>query len=247
MRKLVVIMMILSCEFQLNAQLKFAERIDTTVEHLNPYLSDGVNTISDLDGVDDSIDPYHFDSCLLSAAVFCLLNENRKRKNRDQLSYNPELENIGWNYANVRSKYNFRTPDKARYRFNRDVRRMRPLFDANQDLWHAMFCRMHALDYKTPKSFFRDKDETTSHQLVYGSFKDKLDSNYVPNPISSITYKSLALKIVCNLTRRHNRKEALSKHQSSMAVHAFVDERTLNRQKIPMINVIVVMGANRFS
>src|SRR5690606_859415 len=110
------------------SQITFLERLDSSIHANNLLLSDSTVKMDELSGVDDEIDPYDFDSSLLSAAIFCAINEYRVRKNRKSLTYNCRLEDIGRNYAEARSRYNFRSPTKGSYRFVKDVRKMRPYF-----------------------------------------------------------------------------------------------------------------------
>jgi hypothetical protein len=192
------------------------------------------------------VDVYDFDPGLLNACVFFTLNQYRLNKKRKAFVYSPELEKVAYNYVQIQSSYKFRYYQNERDKLFKGLETVTKIFGFPGTLVDANAAYPYALNYEGKKDFYYDrKDSVTKTKLYYGKKTKSKDKNTIRELIPNETYLSLAKKIVRKWSSRSDKKRSKSRAYTYMACYVDIDERTLNRRRIPQIKAVQIFGGYR--
>lgn len=102
---------------------------------------------------------------------------------------------------------------------------------------------------KHTRYFYARGDETTKLKLFIGKRPRTMSpthEDYVkPTPVKPITEKQFGAAMIQSLLRRDGSIEFFSKNYSHIGISMRIDEYTINRQQIPMAQIMIIIGGKQ--
>ncbi len=226
---------------------KFLNSIDSTLQP-NSYLYNETDEwqvfLADA-RLDQQVDLLDLDEELLCAAVFHFMNKYRKRYRREPLLYSENLDVLAQNYTSSYTSYSFENTDKNRRKLNKTAQFAARSLGFRPRLVDVAVSKQKLLNYTGRPFFYHRKDTETELHLFYGNKEQLKDTSFIPEPIKTHTYRSLAKNIVSDNLKNSNGQLARSRAYSYMACHLVLEDRSLYKNKIPQANMVIVYGGFR--
>lgn len=216
---------------------KFLERFDDNIA-VNSY------TLSANPDISQEIDPENIDEDLLSMAVMIVINEKRKKKNRDPLEYNVSLDRISRNYTRTYSTSKFK-PINGVGSFRRPLKKAAERVNYRVSLIEPIIGRPSLVRYKGSNFWHNRKDTEPGFQLYKGAKPSPKDSAYVPEPVEPHTYRSFAENVVAREIGSRGRADVLDKYYDHMACHVDVVESSIYKSRLPYAKVLIMVSGRR--
>jgi len=164
-----LVMIIIPC-FVSGQSKVFKSRIDTSFEAKNKYIEAyDYESFFNSGIAEDEFDVTHYDQELLNAAIFFTINEIRAKKSRQLYTYSKDLEEVAYNYVQIKTRRRLEGNKTNIERIEKDFPEVSEMFDFSGKLVSFNIATINAIDYKPNKEFYYDKkDSYTTIKLFYG-------------------------------------------------------------------------------
>lgn len=179
---------------------------------------------------------------LLNETVFKLVNNKRRKKGLDALTYASALNKVSLKFQDKLELRRFANTSSIERKISRTLYNKTKSAGFDGGLVVPVVGEYEALDYDGKSEFFYNRNEKQSEfKLFYGKKPRKSELNPSRTEIQALDYYSFAKKILKKI-ESENKKELYSKAYKWGGVHLQWYYKSLNKRKIPQIKMIFILG-----
>ena len=179
---------------------------------------------------------------LLNEIVFQLVNNKRRKKGLEALTYASELNKVSLKFQDKLELRRFTNTSSIERKISRTLYNKTKNAGFDGGLVVPVVGEYEALDYDGRSEFFYNRSEKKSEfKLFYGKKPRKSELNPSRTEIQALDYYSFAKKILKKL-ESENKKELYSKVYKWGGLHLQWYYKSLNKRKIPQIKMIFILG-----
>lgn len=197
-----------------------------------------------------TFDPTNPDEDLLKKLVLSKINAKRVKRKGKELVLNEALQQTADQYVATFRYQRFENSAENKRRFKKNIRKQARINGYKNAFVDFHIVSQNAMNYYG-KQFYYDKDDTeTSTHLFMGkkpSKKEKEEPGYKAVPVKTLTYDDLASIIARNFVRDDGYFSSLNNGFDKYGFALAVDGKTIHRNKIPKVKVILIVGGNRIN
>lgn len=179
---------------------------------------------------------------LLNLTIFKLVNQKRKKKGLDTLTYDDALNAVSLEFQDKLELKRFANSSSIERKINRTSYQKTKKLGFNGGLIIPVVGESEALDYDGKSEFFLNKENKNSEfKLFYGKKPKKNEINPSRKEIKALDYFSFAKKMLKEIDSE-NKRHLYSKAFKWGGVHLQWDYKTLSKRQIPQIKMIFILG-----
>lgn len=248
-RNLFILLVVLNVHVA-KCQTKFLALIDSNYIS-NKYINDSTNTLDFyFDArLQEKFNPLKPDIDLFNAGLFSAIQRERKRKAKDILTFSLQQYTICNRFLEFYLPNKFVNDNDNIEKFSKTTKKALKKIQFPKGISKVITFKIRCLKFKGNNFYYDKKDEDTDLKLFKGAkptIKDSVKLAKIEKvPLEMFTYKQLIDYFIKNEFKRKYNAVLYGKEFSSLGCHIKVDERTLNKNKIPEIAIILIYGANR--
>ena len=195
-------------------------------------------------------DPIKPDYDLLKQMIIDKFNQKRERKSHKQLKNNEALQLTADNYVKIFSENRLQKNTKNKLRISKRVKKNCKLNGYKNTFVDYHIASINCMNYAGSNFYFDKEDTETSTHLFIGNKptkKEKEDAKVTPNQVKTYTYSQLADLIIRQFVTDEGSFKVLNNGFDKYGFSLAVEQRTILRNKIPKIKVIMILGGNRIT
>jgi hypothetical protein len=186
----------------------------------------------------------------LNAKIIEFINTKRLKRDEPELSPHPALQKTAEYFTSNFKLRKFQQLISEQKIMEKKAKTMAYQFGYTNTLLTLNMATTRAIDYKGGTFHFDGKDTETNSHLFYGnrpSKKEKEDPSFKLFPIHDFSLEELAESIASDFLRDRRSTKALNEGYTNIGCSTQLEKNTLNRQKIPQIKAIFVLGGKRLN
>ncbi len=184
----------------------------------------------------------------LNALVLQKINEKRLKRNALPLEVSKPLQQTAVYFTHNYKGSNFISLRSDRKKYLRKADLVSYKYGYTNTLLNVIISTSNGVDYKGG-SFYYDKTDTeTNSHLFYGkrpTKKEREAPNFKLYPVADLTYETLADRIADIFLRDRRSLKCLNAGYSLVGCSCKIEEKTLKRNKLPVIKAVFVLGGKR--
>lgn len=185
------------------------------------------------------IDLQKIDQELLNAALYFAINRARKKRNRTELEYVPDLEFAAFNCTQYYTKSKFKSPKRGRAKFEKVLYLLSLKSKRDQHLISTNVAYTSLLDISKRKKIKKRKNGKGHYEWFFlNALKEEV-------LIPLLSYNDFAAKVVEILSKGSNKKFFYSDSFETMGCYIQLDKNTVLSSKGPKVKVIQIVGGKR--
>ena len=195
-------------------------------------------------------DPIKPDYDLLKQMIIDKFNQKRERKSHKQLKNNEALQLTADNYVKVFSENRLQKNTKNKLRISKKVKKNCKLNGYKNTFVDYHIAAINCMNFAGSNFYFDKEDTETSTHLFIGNKptkKEKEDAKFTPNQVKLYTYNQLADLIIRQFVTDEGSFKVLNNGFDKYGFSLAVEQRTIFRNKIPKIKIIMILGGNRIT
>jgi len=195
-------------------------------------------------------DPTNPDYNLLKQLVIEKINQKRVRKTQNTLIINEALQITADNYVQKLKARRFEKNSENRIWINKRIKK-----NCKTNGYKNAYLNFHITSIScvknVSKKFYYDKEdsETTTHLFIgkKPTRKEKKDENFKSIPVKLYTYSEIADVIAKQFINDEGTFKILNNGYDKYGFSMSVEYKTLYRNKLPKLKMIIIMGGNRIT
>lgn len=250
MRKWILHISFLILSLDSYSQVKFLSQIDTNYIS-NQYLDDSLDVMEFYGDarLNEEFDPLNPDIELLNAGLFVAIQRERKRRAREILAFSEKQYTLCAKFLEFYLPDRFETDEENIEKFTKTTKKALKKIKFPKGISKVLTFKFRAMNFKGYNFYYLKTAHETELKLFKGAKPEIRDSTKLAElkkvPVPTFTYKGLIDNFVKNVLKKKYSKLLYSKEYSSLACYFKLDKRTLNRNKIPEVALIMIYGADR--
>lgn len=194
-------------------------------------------------GQEDIVDPSSLDQTKLEEEIFKELLKYRQGKGQS-VEMEDDLDKLSNDFQLLFQSRHFYSASKYQARINKEIsNKVASGLKYPGTLIESVVCSEDAIAYKGGKFHFHRTDNQSTHKLYYGE-RNTNNQGY-ENLIPFETYNGLAKKVVASLISGPSKKMIKSGAYRDIGISTIIDYKTLHRNRIPQVKIIVILGGDQ--
>lgn len=232
------------------AQVKFLNLLDTNYIS-NDYLNDTIEPVSFYSDarLDEEFNPLDADIELLNAGLYAAIQKERKRKAKKILSFSIKQNTLCKNFLDFYVPDRFENDEENLEKFGKTTKKALKKIKFPKGITKVVTFKMNALDFKGNNFYYLKSATETELKLFIGKKPEGLDSVQLAElekkPVKTFTYREFIENVMKNYLKKKYSKMLFGNEYSTMACYFKIDQKTLNRNKIPQVAFMMMYGADR--
>jgi hypothetical protein len=186
----------------------------------------------------------------LNSAIIEVINAKREKKNEAQLELNSALQQTALYFTHSLRLSKFDKLMNERRVLKRKVAVQSWKYGYSNTMVDVNITFTNAIHFKGGKFYYDREDKDYNSHVFYGDKpgkKEKEADGFKPRPVKDYTYEELAEKIASDFLKDHRNSKALNVGYSCIGCSCSLEKKTINRNRIPVIKAIFVLGGKRIN
>lgn len=186
-------------------------------------------------------DPLTLDVNILNRCVFHAINEYREQKNKPTFTYSEELSNVALQFQKSYEHRKFTTFERMVKKFSRSSLDLTQKEGYKGTLVNVSASSFNVIDYNNKPFFYERRDTTSPLHLFYGDRK-KVKNDEDKRPIPYYSYAALSRQVVKQMQKLEKKAKSMDKAYRDVGVYTMLDYKSLYRNGIPQVKVVILYG-----
>lgn len=197
-----------------------------------------------------NFDPVNPDYDLLKSLVIEKVNKKRVKKNKSVIIINEGLQVTAESYVAMYSSSKLQKSSYNNLRVGKKIKLYCKANGYDNAFMNYDIASVNCMNFGNSKFYYDKEDEDSSTHLFQGNKptkKERLDPSFKKNEVKLYSYNELAELLVKQFINDEGNFKILNNGYDKYGFALSVERRTLYKNKIPKIKLILIMGGNRIT